>query len=518
MPKLKIEIRKTPRDTLAKFLNFQKDYSGIFFIELLFILGALLFGNRGLTYLYAEDNIMQAQSMPITINGDTVEYSTDKNEASASGDVEITYRGSKMTCQKLVVNTQTKDGVALGNVRLEDEQGVVEGDKIVYNFQSKTGTIIDAQFRSNPYFGRARKLDKVSEAEFIARYGYATTCSLDKPHYRIGSSQINMLPKNMIQTKNDTFYLWKVPILYLPNFNHYLQDPMMHVQVTPGKTKDWGPFILSTWRYNLAKNVEGRVYLDARKDLGWAEGFGLNYNTEIAGKGDFKFYYTDEKPSDIPKNQGFPKEYQRYLLRWRHKWDIDKNTNIISEFVKIKDEERKKYDPNKNFLKDYFFREYEKDSQPLSYALFHHSFVYSSIDVLLQDRVNHWYDQLSKIPEVKYTLPSLKLGDTPLYFENNSVFTSFNKKAITAPTSPDDLTVSRLDTINKLSMPMKVAFLNFSPFVQNREIAYDKSADGKALPVSTVFYAGGDLSTKFYKASHLKTNFLGLDLNGLRHI
>jgi hypothetical protein len=65
---------------------------------------------------------------------------------------------------------------------------------------------------------------------------------------------------------------------------------------------------------------------------------------------------------------------------------------------------------------------------------------------------------------------------------------------------------------------MKLAFVEFTPFVQNREVAYDKGANGQKLPINTVFYAGADASTKFYRVFNLKTNLLGLHLDGLRHI
>jgi hypothetical protein len=205
-------------------------------------------------------------------------------------------------------------------------------------------------------------------------------------------------------------------------------------------------------------------------------------------------------------------------MRWRHKWDIDERTNFISQVYKIVDERRKRLDPTRNILKDYFYREYEKDSQPLSYALLHHNFTNSSLDLLLQKRTNHWYDQLNKLPELKYTLPSLKLFDTPLYFENNSSLANFDKKATTSPTTADEVSVTRFDTTNKLSLPMKLAFIEFTPYILSRQTLYDKGADGASLPMRTIFYSGADLSTKFYRLFNVKSNFLGMDINGLRHI
>lgn len=490
--------------------------------RLKYILPLFLVANFFLTYDFSfakENNPKGLASQPIIVNGDNVEYSTDTQEVTAQGNVEIIYEGTKLTCKKLVVNTRTKQGLAQGDARLEDERGIIEGEEISYDFQNKTGTIVNAGFRANPYFGRARKVERLDESEFVARYGYVSTCSLNRPHYRIASKQMDILPGDKIRTKHDVLYLGAIPLFYLPRFEHVLEDPMMHVRIMPGKSKDWGPYVLTGWKYNLTDYVSGRIYVDYRSKLGFGEGFGSNYTTPYVGKGDFKFYYSDEKPDKSTLSANAQRtQFQRYLIRWRHKWDIADQTNFVSEFYKIGDERRKYYDLNANILKDYFYREYEKDEQPASYALFHHSFGYSSIDILAQKRVNHWFDQLDKLPEVKYTLPSIKLWETPLYFENSSVFSSFNKKASMYPETTDELSMNRLDIINKVSLPMKLAFIEFTPFAKDRQVIYDKGADGKSLPVNTIFYAGADLSTKFYRIFKVKTNFLGLNLNGVRHI
>ncbi len=383
-------------------------------------------------------------------------------------------------------------------------------------FQNKTGVIVSARFRSNPYFINTRRVEKVEENEYTAYRGQATTCSFDHPHYCIGAKRITMVPADKIQMREGVFYVGKTPVLYLPRYNHSLKDAMMHVQVQPGKNKDWGPYMLSAWRYDLTDNMSGRVYLDFRQKLGWAEGFGTNYKTDDFGKGDLKVYYTGEKPKNLPDNA--QRQYDRGLVRWRHKWDIDPKTTFVSELYKISDEKRKKLDTSANFLKDYFYREYEKDVQPLSYALFHRNFNYSSFDVLFQKRTNPWYDQLEKLPEVKYSMPNTKLWSSPFYFENSSTFAVYDKKALMTPVSADDVNMTRFDMFNKFSMPFRLAFFELTPFAGERLTIYDKDSYGKSLPVRATFYSGLDLSTKFYRTFDVKSNLFGMDIEGLRHV
>ncbi|MCX5710237.1 MAG: hypothetical protein NT088_05915 [Candidatus Omnitrophica bacterium] len=447
------------------------------------------------------------------INADKVEYLSDSKDVSAEGNVVINYKGSRLTCSKIIVNTLTKDGEAQGKVRLEDAQGVIEGEKLSYNFQTKSGFIDQAQFRMAPYFGRARHIEKVNDAQIAAFRGYFSTCSLDRPHFRITARKLEMFPKSKIESSDDILFLGSVPVICLPHFSRSLTDEQTHFQATPGKRKDWGPYILSNYRFNLTPELNSRVYLDYRNKLGFAEGFGFNQNSPDFGRGDFKFYYTKEKPDNLSGT--IPNQFERYMARFRYQWNIDKQTNIMSEYYKITDQRRKKYDPTASFLKDYFYREFEKDSEPLSYIQIHHNFAYSSLDLLFQDRTNHWFSQINKLPELKYSMPSLQIGETPLYFENSSSLANFNQSV---PSSNTDLTVARFDTLNKVSIPLRVLFVQLTPFAQSEQTAYDKGANGKALPVRTIFSYGADASTKFYRIFDIKTNLFKLDIDKLRHI
>ncbi len=494
------KVRCKPLDKKIKLLSFLLCYLSFIF---------LCFGH--LQILLSQEG----QADAIIVNGDTVEYSTDNRQVSASGNVSVTYKDSTLTCDKITVNTLTKEAKAEGNVRIENEQGVVEGEDVVYNFQTGKGIISDADFRSNPYFGRAERFQRQSEEEFIAKRGYISTCSFDQPHYRIKSGKVNFFPNDKVQTKHDTFYVGQVPFFYLPRYNHSLKDPLMHVQLLPGKSKDWGPYLLSAWRYNLTDNANGRIYADYREKLGFAEGFGLNYKTEEFGQGDYKFYYTHERSRRF--QQGDPAEFQRYLVRCRHKWIIDYGTNLNAEYYKIVDSKRQIYGSEYNFLKDYFYREYEKDSQPLSYLSFHRTFGYSSLDALVQKRTNRWYTQLEKLPEIKYVAPSYNILGSPFYLENIIEAANLNYKYETHSLS-DDVHMNRIDSENKISMPTKLAFIRLNPFVKYRLTYYDGDIYGSLEILRSIFYAGSELSTKFYRIFNIKTGFLGLDINDLRHI
>ncbi len=460
---------------------------------------------------------------PITINGDHVEYSTDSSFVTAEGNVSIVMKGTKLSCDKLTINTITKDVEAFGHIRLEDEKGIIEGKSLKYNFVEKTGIIMDAYFRANPFFGRAEKLDKVNDEEFIASRTYVTTCSYDQPHFRLKSKKVKFYPGDKVEIKDTLMTVGRdtqVPIIYLPQFKQYFKDKFMRGQWMPGKSKEWGYYMLTAWRYRLNDYVDGKLMVDYRSYRGIAEGFLTEYRTDNFGKGDLKLYYTQErdKSGDLGQEASIPKVFQRYLVRYRHKWDIDQQSNFITQYYRIVDSKRALNGPTYNVLKDYFPREYDKDEQPLSFAQYHRSFGYSSLDFLLQPRVNRWTDQLEKLPYITYVMPSNKIFNTPFYFESSNSFAEFRYKHAVPSSSTNDIKSNRYDLYNSFSYPTKIAFIYISPRVGNRTTYYNSDIYGSSIAPRTIFYSGATASTKFYRLFNIKTNFLWLNLNGLRHI
>lgn len=243
-----------------------KNYKTLVLIFIFVILNLFCHFDSVICYsmAYAQNN----KAEPLIVNGDVVEFSSDSKEVTATGNVKVVYKGTTLTCKKLNVNTQTKVGFAEGDVRLDEEKGVIEGEKIKYNFQTKVGTVLKPQFRFSPYFGTARELDKISDAEFIAKYGYITTCSMNRPHWRLKAKKTDVFPNDKVQIKNATAYFGRIPVATIPQYNHSLKDPIMHVQMMPGKRKDWGAYLLSAWRYDLSENIKGRIFLDYRSKWG----------------------------------------------------------------------------------------------------------------------------------------------------------------------------------------------------------------------------------------------------------
>src|SRR3989338_3705230 len=467
------------------------------------------------------DSLKQDSDVPIVVNGDKIEYSKDTNVVIVEGNVVVTKGESVLTCDKATVNTLTNDAHAEGNVILKDKNGTIKAKSCDFNFKTKTGEAFDATIAYLPYYGQGKIVKKVSEDEIQIKNGYFTTCDKEaRPHYRIKSRLLEMFPGDKVTTRAMTFRVANTPIMYLPKYTQNLKDDRMHVQVTPGKSKDWGLFILTAWRYDFLANSGGRIHIDYRekKDLAW--GVDNYYDTKIAGKGYFKTYYMNQRNlarkrlfynflNEVPPGNTTYKE--RYRVQWRHKWEADKNTYWLAGYHKITDTK---------LIKDYFFREYEKNAQPISYILYNRILPDSSnFSILNQKRTNRIFTETEKLPEIKHDKANTQIFETPLYFSNNASYTSFNKKFATypAPTDEDDSN-QKLDNYTRLSLPFKLAFLDLNPYAGTRETYYRRIAGREVGIFREVWDSGINLTTRFYRIFDVDADIWGMKFNKLRHI
>lgn len=454
----------------------------------------------------------------ILVNGDSIEYSRDNNVVTILGNVEIKKGSSVLTCDKATVNTLTNDAHADGNVILRDAKGIIKAKSCDYNFKAKTGQAYDADVAYEPYYGKGKIVKKISENEIVIKNGFFTTCDRAHPHYRIQSRLMEIFPDDKVKAKAMTFRVANTPILYLPKFSQNLKDDRMHVQVTPGKSKDWGLFILTSWRYDLLNNSGGRIHLDYRekKDAAW--GIDNYYDTKEFGSGYFKTYYMNERTLGkkrlykIPKALGPTFDTQRYRIQWRHKWEVDPDSYWLLEYHKQTDT---------NFIKDYFFREYEKTGQPPSYLLYNRIIAdYSTFSVLTQKRSNRIFSETQKLPEIKLDTPNTRILASPFYLSNSSSYVNFNQKTGTVPGNDwnTDEANQRIDNYNRLSMPFKLNFLDFNPFVGSRATYFQRIAGRNAGQFREVWDSGVDLTTRFYRIFEIEADPLGMEINRLRHI
>ncbi len=453
-----------------------------------------------------------SQSKAIIINADQTEFLQKENKAFLIGNVEIIRENTILTCDQAELDKNTGVAHAKGHVILRSAQGTIVGDELTFNFEKMTGDFVGAKLTAEPYYASGEKIEKVGENHIVMQRGYMTTCDLHKPHYKLNAKKVDIYPKDKVVARRVNMTVGPAPVLFIPQYTQIINDKKPRVIYTPGYDKQWGAFLLQTWRYYFSENFKGNIHLDYRERRDFASGVDLDYKIPNRGKGVIKTYYTldrpitakhfwQERPSPTP-------EHERFKGEWRHKWDIDDTATATWQYYKLSDP---------SFLKDYFKREYEKDREPPTFFVLTKGFTHGTVGLRTDVRVNRFTSAVDRLPELSYDISSQELGDSGVYWKNKTLFSNLVSRA--ASPTEDRKKTMRVDTDNELSYPFKVAFLELRPFVGGRETYFSRSKDPADYhSMRGLFKTGADLSTKFFRIFDLQTKYLGVEINRLRHI
>ena len=461
-----------------------------------------------ISFAYAQEKV------PIVCHGDKVEFLEHQQRLSAEDNVTVIYEDVKITCDKINISLDTKDGVAEGNVVVYQKDSFLTGEKCEYNFDRQTGTLYTAGFASQLIYGKGPQAIKEGPEEVTMHKGYMTTCDLAKPHYRIHARTARVFLEDKVVMRHVIIYIFDVPMFYLPYYSYSLKpEQRPKVTVLPGKDKDWGFYVLSAWRYEFNRYLKGILHLDYRERRDFASGFDNYYVTPEFGSGFVKTYYMNERTLETKRLWKEPRithERERYMIQHRHSWDIDRDTDLKFEYWGLSDTD---------MLKDYFYRkDYQRQPTPESYLSVIRTKPNYSLSFLGKRRFNKIFSRIEYQPELKLNIHNLRIGggDSKFYWHSENSFANLSRK-YAYPSNVDEDTV-RADSYNQISRVSKLGFLNITPYVGGRETYYTKDRYGERDWFRGAFYTGVNMSTKFYRIFNIVTDEWGADINNLRHV
>lgn len=465
---------------------------------------------------YVQDASMGKLGAPVVVDGDKVEYFHEAKEVIGEGNISIKYKDITLTCDKVTVFLGTRDAVAEGNVKITQKAAYFTGDRIKYNFDTKEAQVLDGYVNAEPFYGKAKELSKPPDKnEFKLESGYATTCDRAHPHYRIQAKQVRIYPDDKVIAKHILFFIGNVPVMYWPYYYQSLKETKTHVTVIPGQSKDWGYYALTSCRYHLDDNNMGDLMLDYRSKKGLGEGICHYYSLGELGKGAFKFFYTHENDSFAYEKTGAVQN--RYRWQARHRWDLPEGTDTyaIMEFNKMSDA---------NMIKDYFFNEYEEiTASPDSYVSVLTQKTDYTTELLIRGRFDKFQTVVQRLPEYRIDVPKFNFKNTSIYYTGHAAGVYLNEAYDTTNTTdstrPKSAQTVRFDVYNRLAYAARLfKALNVTPYGGVRNTYYSRNRWEATNQVRTIFDAGVENSIKFYKIYDANTDFLGLDINKLRHV
>ncbi|HEV2696261.1 MAG TPA: hypothetical protein VG347_25475 [Verrucomicrobiae bacterium] len=453
----------------------------------------------------------------------SVEFDPNTGLMTYTNGVFVRTGNTVLTATAASVDSKTHIVTADGNVRIVTGDEIWVGDHINYNYETKQ--MQTEQFRTGKaplYAGGHGLTGDISNKVYTASQSYVTTDDIYEPGYIIKASRIRLVSGQYVEMWNAVLWAGKVPVIYFPYYKRYFDKRANTFNVLPGYRSSYGGYLLGSYTWFLNEQVDGVVHVDYRSERGPAVGPDVNLHLGRWGDANISYYYLyDTKPNSsmntFPFYGNIPKNRQRFYLGWQATPATNLNVKAMVN-----------YQTDPLVLRDFFGGDYEQNPQPNTFIEAQKYSDNWSLDALATPRVNSFFNQIERLPDVKLTGYRQQISDTPLYYDSESSvgwYRSFAANATNGLYSINNGVYTnsdlRADTYHQITLPWTFFnWLNVAPRVGGRYTYYNRRsyADGGTDDVSRgVFNTGVEIG---FKASSLWKDAKSslLDVDGLRHI
>ncbi|HEY5792306.1 MAG TPA: hypothetical protein VIS74_03345, partial [Chthoniobacterales bacterium] len=482
--------------------------------------------------------------LPVEITSDG-ETRFEGGVAIAENNVQIHYGDISIYTDYAEYNPDTRDVLLVGNIRLYSPEGMLTGQRSLFNLETRQMRSLEMQGEYFPLRFRAFNLRAPSLREFRVRDALMTTDDNSEPDFFVKSKTVRIYPNSRVVFLNSTLYVKKLPIFWFPYIFANLDNTGF--EFLPGYDSIWGAFLLTAYSFPIGSgnNLTGKVHVDYRTERGFALGFDAKnaFGKDNRNYGELETYYAwdqdpgmgtngNARPADITPDEG------RYRVAYKQRLFLTDDIYGTAYINWLSD---------RFMLEDFFPNLFRTDPQPDTYVALTKWDEFYSMNLLARWQINEFQQTTERRPEFSLDFKQHRLFGLPVYYDGENSFGSY-KRAFEDTSIFPDYEAVRFDTYHQFSAPvMLFNWLSLVPRAGMRFTYYSRTGSFKQVvddpfnpdvadsvessPLNTptsdletgggtfrpVFNTGLEASFKFSRTyERWQSRLLGLD--GVRHV
>ncbi|MBC8102171.1 MAG: LPS-assembly protein LptD, partial [Cytophagales bacterium] len=246
----------------------------------------------------------------------------EKGRVIGEGNVQLDWRGYRVTCQRATYDPETRIATFETNVVLETGTQTVYADGVTLNlrtqeFRSVAGRTIVPPSLLGPNLVEPLRIsgrEVTREGDITtARDGFLTTCDFPNPHYKIGFRQATVIPRRRIVLRDATFYRYDKPIFRVRYLALPITDRISYSYLPlVGRNNEEGFFLKTALAYTGSQRLpEGIVRLDLMEKKGIGLGIDQAYRLGRDALGSLILYSLRDQGRNVNNLNGRLNHQQR---------------------------------------------------------------------------------------------------------------------------------------------------------------------------------------------------------------
>ncbi|MDP2989895.1 MAG: hypothetical protein Q8O57_04955 [Kiritimatiellota bacterium] len=234
---------------------------------------------------------------PIEVQADSLEYEHEKNLMIGTGHVLVRRDNESLRGDHAVVNMQSYDVLAEGNVTFERDSDIWVGNKLRYNFKSQKGDFGGFDAYLEPFYAKADSSHRVGTDEYLLENARLSTCEGNHPDAYFRAKKVWITPGRHVRAQHVVLYIKGVPVMYSPYWNQNIGDKNF-MSIVPGYSSRMYAYLLTEFNYRISRKVEAASHVDLRM----RRGVGLGQDFMWSASGDAKELSTERNMDQKDNN------------------------------------------------------------------------------------------------------------------------------------------------------------------------------------------------------------------------
>lgn len=406
--------------------------------------------------------------VPIEINAEETRF--EAGLAIAEGNVLIRYGTVTIYADYGQYSPDTHDVLVTGNVRIFRDGKLFNGERAIYNLETKQLTGSDFHGSLYPFNFSAETIHSIGGGGYQVRNMEATTSDNSKPDYTVRARSARIYPNDRVIFNNVYLYLGRTPILWFPYVYQSLKKENA-LTFAPGYSSTHGAYLFTKYTFPITDTMSGDFHLDLMEK----RGVGVGLDTDWKGKdrsldwGRFKSYYIHDSSPDINKTAltREPIDPERYRISFQSKAYLTEDIYASIDINKLSDA---------RFLQDFYPGEFRRNPNPdnmIAITKWHEDY---TITLLGRKSLNDFFDFTEKLPELALDVKRQPIFGTSGFFYDGESSGGFLRRNFANDSIFPDYESWRIDSFHQIVYPRTLfGFLSVVPRVGLRGTYYSKS-------------------------------------------
>ncbi len=263
--------------------------------------------------------LSKSKKLPLDITADQIDYLSKDSVYTAEGNVKITQKGRRLNANWVMLDVDSRIGVASGNVRLSDGKDVIASDFMEFNIDTLVGVIYRGRFdaKETGFKITGNEIRRLADKEYRLDEGTFTTCDCgpgNVPSWRIEGDRVDVTVDGYAKVRGTKFKIRDVPVAYIPYGIFPVKTTRQSGLLFPaiGNSSRNGFEFNLPYYWAISENTDATFYQDLLSKRGLKEGVEFRYIFQPETYGQANFWYLHD--NDVNSSDPFGPD--RWAVRW----------------------------------------------------------------------------------------------------------------------------------------------------------------------------------------------------------